>query len=61
MRIRVRLHAAIVSTNIRSTRSSPRTITWRILPTVLAQPKPCSMQFSLFLRDGIAFTLGDCV
>ena len=30
-----------------STRLSPRTITCRMLPTVLAQPKPCSISLRL--------------
>jgi hypothetical protein len=30
-----------------STRLIPRTITWRMQPTVLAQPKPCSMSLRL--------------
>jgi hypothetical protein len=31
----------------RSTRLIPRTITWRMLPTVLAQPNPCSISLRL--------------
>ncbi|MGF6439928.1 hypothetical protein QF001_000682 [Paraburkholderia youngii] len=33
------------NTNIWSTFFKPRTITWRMRPTVLAQPKPCSINF----------------
>jgi hypothetical protein len=42
-RMRTRLKAAMFNTNIWSTFFKPRTITWRMRPTVLAQPKPCSI------------------
>lgn len=42
-RMRTRLYAAMFNTNIWSTFFKPRTITWRMRPTVLAQPKPCSI------------------
>ncbi len=38
-----RLYAAMFNTNVWSTFFKPRTITWRMRPTVLAQPKPCSI------------------
>jgi hypothetical protein len=35
--------AAMFKTNIWSTFFNPRTITWRMRPTVFTQPKPCSI------------------
>jgi hypothetical protein len=47
VRMRTRLQAAMVSTNIRSIHLRPRTVTWRMLSTVFAQPKPCSINLHL--------------